>query len=80
MCSTQRKQLQQEKAIMSFVVTALAGGVGEEKNQDFIQSLPRQLQKKPPELSSARRRDRDGETKAQSVVRCSSGGGCAGVL
>lgn len=38
---TRREQLQQEKAAKSLVVTAFAGGVGEEKNQDSIQSLPR---------------------------------------
>lgn len=55
-------------------------GRGGREKPRFHPESPTSAPKKATELSSARRRDRDGETKAQSVVRCSSGGGCAGVL
>lgn len=74
MRTPQREQLQQEKAVMGFVVTALAGGVGEERNGDSIQSLPHEFQKKPPAPGSARRPGGDGKTKAQSAVERSSEG------
>lgn len=59
---------------MGFVVTAFAGGVGEERNGDSIQSLPHEFQKKPPAPGSARRPGGDGKTKAQSAVERSSEG------